>query len=99
MGEPGDQQGEQHGGPQTQPDEGPEPTKKHGGTPAAHALHLANQRLPTETRVRRQERLDVQAEDDSRQEQEQREVGEAQRARQALGRGKGGELLLGSGAG
>ena len=36
---------------------------------------------------RRQERLDVQAEDDSRQEQEQREVGEGQRARQALGRG------------
>jgi hypothetical protein len=38
--------------------------------------------------VRRcQEQLDVQTEDDSRQEQEQREVGEGQRARQALGRG------------
>ena len=99
MGEPDDQQGEQHGDPQTQPDEGPKPTKKHGGTPAAHALHLANQRLPTETRVRRQERLDVQTEDDPSQEQEQREVGETERARQALGRGKGGELLPGSGAG
>ena len=74
MGESGEQQGEQHGASQTQPDKGPEPTKKRGGTPAAHALHLANQRLPTETLVRRQERLDIQTEDDSRQEQEQREA-------------------------
>ena len=67
MGEPDDQQGEQQGAPQPRPDESPKPTEEPGGTPPAHALHLANQRLPVETRVCRcQERLDVQTEDDSR---------------------------------
>ena len=88
MGESGDQQGEQHGAPQPRPDESPEPTEEPGGALTAHTLHFADHRLPAETRVCCcQERLDVQTEDDSRQEQEQREVGEVQRARQALGRG------------
>ena len=100
MGEPDDQQGEQQGAPQPRPDESPKPTEEPGGALTAHTLHLADKRLPAETRVRRcQEQLDVQTEDDSRQEQEQREVGEAQSARQVLWRGKSGELLLWSGAG